>query len=164
MRLSQKVWDLIHKIEDKYGTLVIPDDNPLMVKLHKEMGVAQEFVKHDYDKEIIRLIKLGYNYREISAKVGHNPSACRRIAVLYGYHTRPVFKYVVKPENQPEIYLAATTNLQYFGISQSNHSNEVYKRMRKHINLITKRTHWCDIPQGGRYMVPKNNTKIFIKE
>lgn len=33
-------YDLIHEIENKYGTLAIPDDNPLMIKLHKIMDVT----------------------------------------------------------------------------------------------------------------------------
>lgn len=158
-------YDLIHEIERKYGTLAIPDDNPLMIKLHKIMGVAvkRRFKKHDYDKKIIQMIKQGYSYDEISQEVGISYNRCQRIVLLYGYHSRPPFKYIVKI-NDDIYYLSTASNLKYFGVTNSANPNEVYKRKRKHIDLIKKRYHWFDVPKGGRYMMLGNDREILVKE
>lgn len=110
------------------------------------------------------MIKQGYSYHEISEEIGISYNRCQRIVLLYGYHSRRPFKYIVKINGQDIYYLSTASNLKYFGVTNSSRPNEVYKRKQKHIDLVKKYYHWCDIPQGGRYMVPQNNPEIFIKE
>ena len=77
MRVADIPYKIIHQIEAKYGTLAIPDNNPLMIKLHKATGAeprlkmktsatGQHFTPHYYDDEVIRMVKMGFSVGEIA--------------------------------------------------------------------------------------------------
>ena len=101
--MAEIPYDIIHEIENKYGTLAIPDDNPLMIKLHKATGAeprlkmktsatGQQFTPHYYDDEVIRMVKMGFSVSEIAEKLGHTRTTINRILLYYRVKTRESFK------------------------------------------------------------------------
>lgn len=160
-------YDLIHEIEAKYGTLDIPDSNPLMIKLHKVMGVTVRkqchprkkylycYRPHYYDDQIVRLIKDGYSIGETASISGHARQTVNLI--IDHYHLRLRLPFIYQYQG---VYLSSLSNLAYWGIKAR--STESAKR-KTYGEITVKKFHWCDIPTGGRYMISGNNTEIFVK-
>lgn len=163
-KIMEIPYDLIHEIEFKYGTVDIPNDNPMMVKLHDIMGVVvkkhhnvkpkkYEFLPHHYDDEVINLINYGYSINETARKLGHATTTVSKIAKFYGISTKPKFIYKFN-----DVYLTAMSNLKYWGI-------KIYHVQGfKDERLSVERHYWGEIPDGGKYMLPENDKEIFIKE
>ena len=160
-------YDIIHKIEAKYGTLAIPDDNPLMIKLHKATGAeprlkmktsatGQQFTPHYYDDEVIRLTKMGYSVGEIAKKLAHARSTINRILLYYRVKPRASFK-----GKYDDVYIVDLSNLKYWGIVARN--IEEAKR-RTHGEFNAKKYHWCDIKPGEKFMIAGNDTEVFVKK
>lgn len=167
MKVAEIPYDIIHQIEDKYGTLAIPDNNPLMIKLHKTTGAeprlkmktsatGQQFTPHYYDDEVIRMVKMGYSVGEIATKLGHTRSTINRILLYYRIKPRDIFK-----GKYDDVYIVNLSNLKYWGIVAKN--TEVAKR-KTHHEFIVKKYHWCDIEPGEKYMVAGNDTEVFVKK
>ena len=160
-------YDIIHKIEAKYGTLAIPDDNPLMIKLHKATGAGprlkmktsatgQQFTPHYYDDEVIRLTKMGYSVGEIAKKLAHARSTINRILLYYRVKPRDSFK-----GKYDDVYIVDLSNFKYWGIVARN-IEEAKRRTNGEFNA--KKYHWCDIKPGEKFMIAGNDTEIFVKK
>lgn len=167
MKVADIPYDIIHKIEAKYGTLAIPDDNPLMIKLHKATGAEprlkmktsatdQQFTPHYYDDEVIRLTKMGYSVGEIAKKLAHARSTINRILLYYRVKPRDSFK-----GKYDDVYIVDLSNFKYWGIFARN--IEEAKR-RTHGEFNAKKYHWCDIKPGEKFMIAGNDTEVFVKK
>ena len=167
MKVADIPYDIIHKIEAKYGTLAIPDDNPLMIKLHKATGAeprlkmktsatGQQFTPHYYDDEVIRLTKMGYSVGEIAEKLCHARSTINRILLYYRVKPRDSFK-----GKYDDVYIVDLSNFKYWGIVARN--IEEAKR-RTHGEFNAKKYHWCDIKPGEKFMIAGNDTEVFVKK
>ncbi|MDF7683503.1 hypothetical protein PT287_08325 [Lactobacillus sp. ESL0679] len=160
-------YDLIHKIEAKYGTLAIPDSEPLMIELHRVTGVKvrkqrnprkvcpYKYKPHYYDDQIVQLIKDGYSIGETASITGHARQTVNLI--IDHYHLKLKQPFICQYQS---VYLSSLSNLAYWGIKAR--STESAKR-RTHGEIMVKKFHWCDIPIGGKYMINGNDTEIFVK-
>lgn len=160
-------YDLIHEIEAKYGTLDIPDSNPLMIKLHRVTGskirkqrnprkvYMYKYRPHFYDDRIIQLIKDGYSIGETASIAGHARQTVNLI--INHYHLTLKQPFICQYQG---VYLSSLSNLSYWNIKAR--STEAAKR-KTHGEIMVKKFHWCDVPTGGKYMINGNDTKIFVK-
>lgn len=162
----------LQAIEAKYGTADIPNDNPMMVALHKELGVTHpveikksksankkdshpylQYFKRDYENDIIKLINDGYTIKEVCRKLRHSPSTVRSIVKHYHLYTYRVF--TLKAD---DIYLTSFHNLMHWNIKATNLRQAKIKVKQQQIELYTIKLHLCDLPKGSKYMLDNDLT------
>lgn len=170
MNLSLKTWALIHKIEDKYGTLAIPNNTPMMIELHKSLGVKtvkkrrlQHSVKfkkipQEDELEMVRLIKTGYTLREVTARSKFSKSVVIRIADEHNLKFKRFFKYRFNG-----VYLLPLNNLNYWGIAAKNVENMRNIAEKLNYDFIVQKYRWGDISDGDQYMIFGNDREVFTK-
>ena len=161
MKVADIPYDIIHKIEAKYGTLAIPDDNPLMIKLHNALGISHikrkdAYQSHSYDQKAIELARYGYSADEIAKKIGHNPLTVRKI--LAHFNIPILERFVGYYQN---VYISRMKNLNYWGIEARNFQEA--KRRTKGAYVACNK-HYYEINSGEKYMVAGNNAEIFVKK
>lgn len=168
--MSSIPYELIHEIEDKYGSLSVPDDNPLLARLHRKTRgiiptrkrsktsktVVRPYRPNSFDYEVIDLIRKGYSATEVVQATGHARQTIKLIVGYYHLKYRQAFTYRYK-----EVYLSGLSNLKYWNIKAV--SKDV-AQLKTDNQIISKRYHWCDLPKGAKYMIKDNNTEIFVKE
>jgi len=156
-------YDILHKIDAKYHTLIIPDDDPLMIKLHKALGVTVEekrssngYQSHSYDNEAIILARKGYSVDQIAEKIGHNSLTIRKILLHFKI---PIMKsFIGQYQN---IYIATMQNLKKWNINARNR-NYARRKTNGGYKACNKRLY--ELNNGDKYMIAGNNTKVFIKK
>lgn len=163
-------WKELHALENKCGTAAVSDDNPMLIELHKKLGVktvkkrkSKKAVKlkkipPDNELEIVNLIKDGYSFREIAKKSSFSRVIITRIAKNHGLEVKVPFKYKFN-----NVYLSSLDNLKHWDIDAKN--TIVAKRRIRELDgeFISQKYHWGDLSQGDQYMLAGNDTEVFTK-
>lgn len=152
--------DLIREIEDTYGTLNVPDSTPLLIKLHKVMGIVPETQDRGAINEQIKEMYLkGYTTTAIIKELKVSRARALGVADRNHLYIYPKFRYYVNNE----FYAAKLTNLEYWGIKAYNFNDAKVLANKYNIPLVKVGLFLTDLPEGSKYLLPENNT-VHIKE
>lgn len=160
----------LHAIEDKYGTDMVPDDDPLMIALHKKLGVttiertdkkpiSYNYVFHERDKKIVELINYGYGSRAINKMTGLSRNSIFKIIKHYKLTTWREFCYLCNG-----VYIQSLGNLQHWGIHAANVKEAKSQIKRNNIEFLSIRKVWGELESGSHYMIYHDNENVKVKE
>lgn len=91
---------LLHKIEDKYGSIAnCPDDDPTFVKLQQVNKYVMRSVDDEKQDKIISLAKQGYPAIYIFYVTHIRTKAIKNILTRRGIRPKQSFKYLLKTSN-----------------------------------------------------------------
>lgn len=96
-------YDLIHKLEDEYGSLaLVPDNNLVLKNIRKDFYEGE---KRPVEIEVTNLVNSGYSVSEIAIKLNFSQSKTRKLIRQLGLKIKPCFRYVaIKRKNGQKIY------------------------------------------------------------
>ena len=85
-------YNLIHNLENEYGTLsLVPDNNLTLKSIQKSLYNNEEEI---IDAKIIALINDGYSISEIATELNFSQNKIRSAVNRLGLEVKPYFKYV----------------------------------------------------------------------
>lgn len=152
--------DLIREIEDTYGTLNVPDSTPLLIKLHKVMGVVPETRDRGAINEQIKEMYLrGYTTTAIVKRLKVTQARASGVADRNHLYIYSKFRYCVNND----FYATKLTNLERWNIKAYNFHDAKVLADKNNIPLVKVSLFLDDLPKGSKYLLPENNT-VHIKE
>ncbi|MEB3364997.1 hypothetical protein SDC49_20060 [Lactobacillus sp. R2/2] len=85
-------YNLIHNLENEYGTLsLVPDNNLTLKSIQKSLYNNEEKI---IDAKITTLINDGYSISEIATELNFSQNKIRSAVNRLGLEVKPYFKYV----------------------------------------------------------------------
>ena len=85
-------YNLIHALENEYGTLsLVPDNNLTLKSIQKSLYDNEEEI---IDAKITALINEGYSISEIATELNFSQNKIRSAVKRLGIEVKPYFKYV----------------------------------------------------------------------
>uniref|UniRef100_UPI0025CFBE47 hypothetical protein n=1 Tax=uncultured Lactobacillus sp. TaxID=153152 RepID=UPI0025CFBE47 len=96
-------YNLIHKLEDEYGSLaLVPDNNLVLKNIRKDFYESE---KRPVEIEVTKLVNSGYSVSEIAIKLNFSQSKIKSLVKQLGLEVKPYFKYVaINRKNGQKIY------------------------------------------------------------
>lgn len=85
-------YNLIHNLENEYGTLsLVPDNNLTLKSIQKSLYNNEEEI---IDAKITTLINDGYSINEVATELNFSQNKIRSAVNRLGLEVKPYFKYV----------------------------------------------------------------------
>lgn len=154
-------YDLIHELEDQYGTItLVSENNPILLKIRQKMHIkANNYSLYDFNEykkhQIIYYINEGYGVSETANLVRVSYKRVHNIIKKNKLIVKPRFKYVVTKEGKRTF---STGLNQYKAICKFTCSNfaqtqrSLYKLGYK-LSEAAGYYHWCDINPNDQYII-----------
>lgn len=162
-------YDLIHKLEDEYGSMNnVSENNDILklirAKLHVHHPKHTIYSFDDFKKnKIIYYLENGYGIREIAQLVNVSYSKVRKIMTSYNLKIKPKFKYVAIGEDF-KVYSLGLNQFKIMSLSTCNNfsnTKKALKTMGYDLKEAKGFFHWCDLKKDDHYIIDKN---IYTKQ
>ena len=173
MKLEAIRYDLIHQLEDKYGSLThCRDDDPLLLKLrayHSQFNRTDLQTKikpmtkraHIYKDRLSKAtvyVKQGYSCKEASVMADTSYSNVYYLIAHSGVAVRPKFKCIYK-DMAIDTYKDVATLLDIYTLM--NYWEHIENYMKSHKGALKQvNLRWGQLPDSTKYVV---NGKVYIK-
>lgn len=162
-------YDLIHKLEDEYGSISNVSENnatlkSIRAKLHVHHPKHTIYSFDDFKKnKIIYYLENGYGIREIAQLVNVSYSKVRKIMTSYNLKIKPKFKYVAIGEDF-KVYSLGLNQFKIISLSTCNNfsnTKKALKTMGYDLKEAKGFFHWCNLKKDDHYIIDKN---IYTKQ
>ncbi|MEB3365061.1 hypothetical protein SDC49_20415 [Lactobacillus sp. R2/2] len=99
-------YNLIHNLENEYGTLsLVPDNNLTLKSIQKSLYDNKEEI---IDAKITTLINEGYSIKEVATELNFSQNKIRSAVNRLGLEVKPYFKYVAINLKTGQKYIVKT--------------------------------------------------------
>lgn len=162
-------YDLIHKLEDEYGSISnVSENNAILksirLKLHIKHAKRTNFTYNDFKEEkIIEYLKKGYSIYETAQLTQSSYAKVRKIKSNYKLKTLPRFKYVAIG-NEFKVYSLGLSKFKIMSLSCcSNFANtqKALRAMGYELKEAKGYFHWCNLKKDDHYIIDRN---IYTKQ
>lgn len=162
-------YDLIHKLEDEYGSLtLVPENNLVLNKLRQLLFVADEESKRkaqiEDDDLTLDMLNEGYCFDEITYQIDVSIKKVRSIAQKFHIKAKPHFKYKVTIIKTGQ--LIYTNNYRNYSILM-HHGCDYYEYTKRYLysngyklERLPEFMPWRKLNNGDQYI---SHHKIYTK-
>jgi hypothetical protein len=164
----QKALIYIHRAEIKYGSISkTPENDPDLIKAQNLVAIGHRAVKtfepDDTDLEIKKMLEYGYPAHVIYKMLHVGQPAVQRVREFYGLKYKPIFKYKLTKDGQPDFYTTYVKGMTRIAkISNSFNSKTIFDLIPKLGYEISEVSfYWGDLPDGCTYAV--RQSIVFVK-
>lgn len=168
MTKYQQALIYIRKAELQYGSIVYaPENDPNLIKAQKLLAVNQHNVKvfepNDTDLEIKRMLEYGFPAHIIYEKLRVRQPVVQRVKEYYGLTYKPLFKYKLTKDGQPDFYTSYVKGMTIVAqISSGFNSKTILDLIPKLGYEISEVSfYWGDLPDDCTYAIRKSI--VFVK-
>ena len=158
----------IRKAELQYGSISKTPENDLnLIKAQNLLAIDHRAVKtfepDDTDLEIKRMLEYGYPAHVIYEMLHVGQPAVQRVREFYGLTYKPLFKYKLTKDGQPDFYTTYVKGMTRIAkISNSFNSKTIFDLIPKLGYEISEVSfYWGDLPDDCTYAV--RQSIVFIK-
>lgn len=163
MTRYQKALQYIHRAEIKYGSISkTPEDDPNLIKAQNLLAIDHRAVKtfepDDTDLEIKKMLEYGYPAHEIYEILHVGQPAVQRVREFYGLKYKPLFKYKLTKDGQPDFYTTYVKGMTRIAkTSNSFNSRAIFDLIPKLGYEISEVSfYWGDLPDNCTYAIRKS--------
>lgn len=160
MTRYQKALQYIHKAEIKYGSIKRTPENDLnLIKAQNLLAIGHRAVKtfepDDLDFEIKKMLEYGYPAHAIYEMLHVGQPAVQRVREFYGLKYKPLFKYKLTKDGQPDFYTTYVKGMTRIAkISNGFNSKTIFDLIPKLGYEISKVSfYWGDLPDNCTYAI-----------
>ena len=168
MTKYQKALIYIRKAELQYGSISkTPENDPNLIKARKLLAVNRDNVKvfepDDLDFEIKRKLEYGYPAHVIYEMLHVGQPAVQRVREFYGLKYKPIFKYKLTKDGQPDFYTTYAKGMcRAAGIDNGHTARQIFKLMSQRGYEVSKISfYWGDLPDDCTYAI--RNSIVYVK-
>lgn len=158
MSRTEIPYDLIHKLENKYGSISnTPEDDPTLASVQKILAFDwhSSALKVHLREDIKELLDKGYFIKEVADELSVSNDTVRKSMRMFNMHTRPRFRYkVVNLKTGESIY--GKVCLDFSKLINVNCSS--YKQTREYLFLegyllikCDPQVLWGELKSGQKY-------------
>ncbi len=164
----QKALIYIHRAEIKYGSISkTPENDPDLIKAQNLVAIGHRAVKtfepDDLDFEIKRMLEYGYPAHVIYEMLHVGQPAVQRVREFYGLKYKPIFKYKLTKDGQPDFYTTYAKGMcRAAGIGNGHTARQIFKLMSQRGYEVSKISfYWGDLPDDCTYAI--RNSIVYVK-
>lgn len=168
MNKYQKALFYIRKVELQYGSIIkAPESDSNLIKVRKllaiDRGNAIVFEPDDLDLEIKEMLEYGYPAHVIYDKLRVRQPVVQRVKEFYGLTYKPLFKYKLTKDGQPDFYTPYVKGMTRIAkISSGLNSRTIFNLISKLGYEISEVSfYWGDLPDDCTYTV--RQSIVFVK-
>ena len=153
--MDSKTMNLLHKIENKYGSITkCPDDDLDYIKLRKIYPIKQVGNNIDLEEKIISYAEKGYSVSRIADAIHKDTALVREIFTRNRVQQKEVFNFCLRTPNRNTCYVA---NLRYFvkiAYYRTAANNQTAKKYLEGLGYKVRKCckMWFLVPDGSYYM------------
>ena len=158
----------IRKAELQHGSISkTPENDPNLIKVRNLLAIDQRAVKifepDDTDLEIKRMLEYGYPAHVIYEMLHVGQPAVQRVREFYGLKYKPLFKYKLTKDGQPDCYTTYVKGMTRIAkISSDFNSKTIFDLIPKLGYEISEVSfYWGDLPDDCTYAV--RQSIVFVK-
>lgn len=153
----------IRKAELQYGSISkTPENDPNLIKARNLLAVDQNAIKvfepDDTDLEIKRMLEYGYPAHVIYEMLHVGQPAVQRVREFYGLKYKPLFKYKLTKDGQPDFYTTYVKGMTRIAkTSNSFNSKTIFDLIPKLGYEISEVSfYWGDLPDDCTYAIRRS--------